>query len=110
MLLILFLKYTQRMIQHNELTRAGMLCHVTLIHKTEWKMETNRHTLVTLGWSSLCHTTTSCVKAALSEATSASVLWPSSPQSRSLTVHQERAEKGKQKYEMVVLHLRSKYA
>ena len=87
-----------------------MLHHVTLIHRTKRKTETNKHTLVTLGWSSLCHTTTSCVKAALSEAISASVLWPSSPQSRSLTMQEERDEKGKQKYEMVVWHLRSKYA
>lgn len=46
-------------------------------------------TLVTLGCSSLCHTATSCVKADLSEAISASVLWPSSPQSRSLTEHKK---------------------
>ena len=49
-------------------------------------------TFVTLGWSSLCHTATSCVKAALSEAISASDLWPSSPQSRSLTKHDEKKE------------------
>lgn len=42
-------------------------------------------TLVTLGCSSLCQTATSCVKAALREAISASDRWPSSPQSRSLT-------------------------
>lgn len=46
-------------------------------------------TLVTLGWSSLCQTTTSCVKAALREAISASDRWPSSPQSRSLTKPEE---------------------
>lgn len=42
-------------------------------------------TLVTLGCSSLCQTATSWVKAARSEAISASDLWLSSPQSRSLT-------------------------
>lgn len=42
-------------------------------------------TLVTLGWSSLCQTATSCVKAALREAISASERGPCSPQSRSLT-------------------------
>lgn len=64
--------------------------------------EKRSYTLVTLGWSSLCHTATSWVKAALSEATSASVLWPSSPQSRSLT---ENA-KGTYKmiYEIYILH------
>lgn len=46
-------------------------------------------TFVTLGWSSLCQTATSCVKAALREAISASDLWPSSPQSRSLTENDE---------------------
>jgi hypothetical protein len=47
-------------------------------------------TLVTFGWSSLCQTATSWVKAALSAAISASVLWPSSPQSSSLTDNAQR--------------------
>ena len=61
----------------------------TIIYSLKVENEIKAFTLVTLGWSSLCHTTTSWVKAALSEAISASVLWPSSPQSRSLTDDKE---------------------
>ena len=51
----------------------------------EKNCKNKKQTLVTLEWSSLCQTTTSWLKAALREAISTSVLWPSSPQSSSLT-------------------------
>lgn len=63
----------------------------TIERESEREREMNM-TFVTLGWSSLCQTATSCVKAALREAISASDLWPSSPQSRSLTVNDKRNE------------------
>ncbi len=56
-------------------------------------------TFVTLGLLSLCQTATSCGKAALSAAASASVLWPSSPQSSNFTENKNATkEKGNEHY------------
>ena len=65
------------------------ICRYAQTYKKQ-NLQMLKTTLVTLGWSSLCQTATSWVKAALSAAISASVLWPSSPQSSNLTNDEQR--------------------